>query len=349
MNAILIPAYQPDDKLVVLVKELKALGLDRIVVVDDGSRAACAPVFEAVEKEGAKLVRHPVNQGKGAAIKTALSFASQTMPECAGYVTCDADGQHLAKDILKVSEELAAHPEALVLGSRDLTAENVPRQSRFGNAFSSFYFKAVTGVACKDTQTGLRGIPKALVPLAMELTENRYDYEMTFLTRAAREGTPLVMVPIETVYIEKNAASHFRPVIDSIRIYKEPLKFALSSLFCTGVDLLLFTLLSLLPIPDVFRLVAVATIVARLVSGILNFLLNRHWSFRNKASFRRQFTRYFLLYLFILSSSILLVTLLEFLPFHITFVKVMVDGSLAIVSFLVQKKWVFAHPRRIAR
>jgi len=342
MNVIIIPAYQPDERLKTLVQDLHALDLREIVIIDDGSGPECVPLFRDLETMSCHVLSHSVNLGKGAAIKTGIKYARERFPEAAGYVTCDADGQHRAEDIRNVAAALDASPDRLVLGSRDLTKDNVPAKSRFGNRFSSFYFKMTTGITCRDTQTGLRGIPAALSALALEIPENRYDYEMIFLTLVAREGHPLVTVPISTVYLDKNSSSHFKPVLDSLRIYKEPLKFALASLTCAAVDLILFSLLTSVLDGHVFAAVAIATVTARVASGLLNFSLNRIWSFRNYNSLVTQFRRYFMLYVLQLVLSIAFVSLLAVIPISLTVIKILVDGLLFIGSFFVQKRWVYA-------
>lgn len=343
MNAIIIPAYKPNALLTSLTKDLIAMNFHQIVVIDDGGQAEFAALFSELKQLGCHVLHHEINQGKGAAIKTGIRYAHDTFLNIHGYVTCDADGQHPAADIFNVAKVLDEHPNALILGTRDFSLDNVPRNSRLGNRFSSFYFKLATGVTCRDTQTGLRGIPLSLTKLALDLPENRYDYEMTFLTRVAKEAHPILPVTIATVYLDDNSSSHFRPFIDSIRIYKEPIKFAMASLFSAGIDLLVFTLLTTLIEDTVLRVVFYATIAARLTSGIVNFMINRLWSFRNINSIKRQFFRYLALYITQLGLSIAFVSLLSHLPIHLTLVKVIVDSLLFIGSFFIQKNWVFKH------
>jgi glycosyltransferase involved in cell wall biosynthesis len=344
MIAILIPAYQPNQLLKQLVDELLALKLQLLIVIDDGSDSACEPLFLELEQAGCHVLHHPTNQGKGATIKTGIAYAVATFPELSGVVTCDADGQHRPADILRVADALKAQPQALILGTRDFSQSDVPKTSRMGNRFSAMYFKLTTGITCHDTQTGLRGIPRDLNALALEITENRYDYEMTFLTRAAKSGVPLVTVDIATVYLNKNAASHFRPFVDSIRIYREPLKFTLASILSAAVDLGIFSLLTRLLSGTLIQLVFLATIGARITSGLVNFILNRRFSFRVVTSVRRQFLRYLLLYGVQLSLSICFVYLLAFLPIHLTLIKLFVDFVLFLGSFFIQKNWVFKQP-----
>lgn len=341
MNVIIIPAYKPDNRLPALVDDLQKLGISHIVVVDDGSKADFASIFNRLKTVGCDVIHHPLNTGKGSAIKTGIRYANDQYADCTGYITCDADGQHLAEDIVSVSKALSEHNDSLILGSRDLQSKNVPKKSRFGNRFSALYFKLITGVTCADTQTGLRGIPRSFTDVVLSITENRYDFEMTFLVRVAQAKRPIIYVPITTVYEDNNASSHFRPIVDSLRIYKEPLKFTLSSITSTIVDLGIFSILVSILDQKILILVSIATISARVLSGLLNFTLNRIWSFRNFNAVKPQFAKYFTLYIFILLFSILLVTIFSFIPIHLTIIKIIVDSILFICSFIIQKNWVF--------
>ena len=342
MNIIIIPAYEPDQKLNQLVDELFVLNLKQILIVDDGSSTKCKPIFNNLEQKGCTVLYHKINMGKGAAIKTGITYAYHHMDQLTGYITCDADGQHQSSDILNVSRALDEHPNTLILGTRDLTGKGVPTKSRLGNKFSSIYFKLDTKITCKDTQTGLRGIPVALTNDALQIKENRYDYEMTFLTEIAKKPYPIVFVPIQTTYLEDNKSSHFKPFVDSYRIYKRPLRFAISSGSCAVVDLGLFTILTFLLNQNIFVLVLLATLIARIISGILNFLLNRNWSFsRHDQPIKKQFNKYFILYILQLILSITFVYLLSFLPINLTVIKLVVDSILFIGSFFIQKNWVF--------
>lgn len=348
MIPILIPAYQPDEKLLRLVRELQSIGRNDIVVVDDGSRDETKPLFQTLAASGCVVLTHEANRGKGAAIKTGIRHLMETRPDVEGIVTCDADGQHAPRDIDKIAQVLEESSESLLLGTRDFSLPQVPKQSRFGNRFSAFYFRFVTGKTCSDTQTGLRGIPKSLFSLATSIPQNRFDYEMTFLIDAAVFGITLRFVPIETLYIDKNASSHFRPIVDSIRIYKEPIKFTAASLFCAGLDLGLFALVLWAIQSRSDFAVVVATILARLVSGVFNFTLNRKFSFRSKHAVKPQLVRYGVLYLATLLTSAWSVHFLADAFGFPTLFKAVVDLILFLVGFSLQRNWVFAKPKKTA-
>lgn len=205
---IVIPAYEPDDKLPRLIGELRP-HFPRIVVVDDGSRGASA-VFDAVQPMVERILVHRVNRGKGAALKTAFDYIGE-----ADVVTVDADGQHLVKDVLAVAEALVVQRSGLVLGERALD-EHAPLRSRFGNGFTRLVFR-LFGLRITDTQTGLRGIPAPLLARVASLPGERYEFELLMLADARYHFLKPLSVPIETVYLEGNRSSHFRPFADSLR------------------------------------------------------------------------------------------------------------------------------------
>ena len=351
MNAVLvIPSLNPNERLVSLIDDMRCRGLCDIIVVNDGSDAACRPVFDEVERHGAHVFHHAVNMGKGQAIKTGLMHIRNLFPHATHFVTMDDDGQHLPDDVVTVCRVAADHPACIVLGTRDFKSKDVPARSRIGNVFSSAYFKMDTGMTCPDTQTGLRAVPMKQLGLALSTPGTRYDYEMNFLTDAVKHDVPVAMVPITTVYENNNEASHFSPVRDSLLIFKQFFRFAGSSITCACVDLTLFALICALFNLKVAALVALATIVARLASGALNFALNRWWSFADSGSKRgrvdSQGLRYFVLFCAQMLASMTLVCALSFMPLPLVGVKALVDGTLFVISYFVQRNWVFKAPAR---
>ena len=217
---VIVPAFQPGQPLVDLVEQLLLDPARVIIVVDDGSTPEHKGIFDKLRgKSRVHLLRHAVNLGKGQALKTAFDFFLLNVPAThVGVVTADADGQHLADDICKVSAALAAAPTELVLGSRDLDGP-IPWRSAFGNRLTRYIFSALLGVRIQDTQTGLRGIPRPVIGDLLQLTASRYAFELEMLVKAVERGLRVREVPIRTVYDESNQDSHFKPVRDSLRIY----------------------------------------------------------------------------------------------------------------------------------
>lgn len=371
-QVIIIPALNPDEKMLRLVRDLRAYGFERIITVDDGSEAAYRQLFEAAHTLGCVVIRHEQNRGKGAALRTAMRTSQQLYGEVS-FITVDADGQHLPEDILRVAEAMELHPASLVLGTRDFSGDHVPKKSLLGNRITAKVFRLTTGIDCPDTQTGLRGIPSCLTDLACETTGNRYEYEMNFLMDASQR-VPFVSVPITTVYEDGNKCSHFRPVRDSILVYKRPLRFVASSLTGAVCDVLLFALLlyfftgrwnvsagQTLPGGGIVtqgaagvsglrqyvygaHVILFATIAARIGSGIVNFLMNKYWSFESRASGRKELLRYGILFAAQMFASAGLAMLLSLIIPSVAG-KMIADTSLFFISYVIQQRWVFSGRR----
>lgn len=342
---VIIPAYNPDEKLVTLVENFKKLDL-QIVVVNDGSKQECMNIFETLKNQpDCEICSHPRNMGKGAALKTGIQYSAQNYPECWGYVTADADGQHATEDILKVVNTLEENPEHFILGTRDFSEKNIPFKSRWGNRITSFVFSLSTGKRYADTQTGLRGIPRKLTETCLSVRGNRYEYEMNLLLEIAHSETPLISVPIAVIYLEGNQSSHFQPVRDSARIYlnifKHGLKYSLTSLASSVIDLLLFTLSVKLIFGTGSAGILAATVIARLASGNANFLINKHWVFQSKNHKGQEAMKYLTLFCGQMMLSWAFVASLSSLPLPITLIKIGVDTSLFFISYQIQKKYIF--------
>ena len=215
---VLIPTYNPTERIIEVVRSLISAGFERLIIVDDGSRPECSPIFAALaDMPQCTLLHHDVNRGKGRGLKTGFAYILEHMPECSGVVTTDDDGQHSPEDILRCAEKMEQSGRA-VLGARDFTGDDVPPRSRFGNNCTRFVFRALCGIRITDTQTGLRALPISYLPALAKLSGERFEYETNMLLYCKRHHIPMAEVPISTIYIEDNAGSHYHPVRDSLRI-----------------------------------------------------------------------------------------------------------------------------------
>ena len=336
-TVILIPSLNPDRHLPDVVEGCLQVGLPYVLVVDDGSGPEYRAIFDRVEALGAVVVHHEVNRGKGAALKTGICAARERFPQLTGVVTADGDGQHLPEDIRRVAQAMEEGKHPFVLGIRDFSGKQVPWKSRTGNRITSAVLRLATGFSCPDTQTGLRGLPRELFDRFLALPGDRYEYETNMLTDVISAHYSIEMIPIQTVYEDNNRGSHFRPVVDSARIYQRPLKYAASSLAGCAVDLLLFTLFSAVLRWSIMG----ATILARCISGYVNFKLNQVWSFQVRRRTRSQFWKYLLLWLCVMLVSGGAVTVLRVLPIPLTLTKALVDVVLFVVNYVIQKKYIF--------
>lgn len=336
---IVIPAYKPDNRLAELIGKLIAHDIKNIIIIDDGSGTEHKGIFDDAENMGCTVLRHAINMGKGRALKTGINYAMTKEIAEAGIITADADGQHTPEDIIKTADAMKENNGALVLGVRDFKGK-IPLKSRFGNSITRRLFSFINGGDVKDTQTGLRGLPKKHLGLFLSLVGERYDYEMNMLLSAHPNAVKIAQIPIETIYIEKNRSSHFRAIIDSARIYKLIFKFLFSSLFATAIDYLIFFLMKIL-VPGQLILSVVS---ARVVSSTANYLINRHMVFKQKNAKKNAMLKYYILAGIIMFLNYGIIKVLsEVLGINVYLSKVITDISLYIVSFTVQREVVFKH------
>jgi glycosyltransferase involved in cell wall biosynthesis len=340
-NIILIPAYNPDNKLTILVEALKAMITADIVVVNDGSSPTSSPVFEAI-KDKVTLLEHMVNQGKGAALKTALKYIQENRPGVCGIVTVDADGQHSPSDALKLLNVLDENSSFLVLGCRTFSGE-IPWKSRWGNNITKFVFRLLSGVKVSDTQTGLRAFTSKLIPTLLEVGGDRYEYEMNMLVSCTKLNIPIKEVPIETIYTdEKNTSSHFRIVKDSVRIYGNLLLFAGSSFLSFLVDFIAFNFFFwLLGLFTANYVDTISNVAARVISASFNYYLNSTYVFNSGRKIKNA-VQYFLLAggILILNTAVLKL-LIDSLGVQHTLAKLITEVVFVSISYTLQKFVIF--------
>jgi len=335
--AVVIPAYRPSAGLVDLVRDLSGRQRHAIVVVDDGSGPEFAATFAAVAAlPNVELLRHAVNLGKGSALKTAFNHVLCTHPDLAGVVTADADGQHHPDDIVRVGEALVARPEALVLGARTF-GERVPLRSRVGNIATRGIMHALLGRKLTDTQTGLRGIPAALMPRLLRIESRGYEFELEMLIAAHQLSIPVVEVPIQTIYEQGNKSSHFNPVIDSMKIYFVLLRFGSVSLMTALLDNVVFILAQ-----PRFHSVLGAQVLGRAVAVIFNYSMVRSSVFYTHQRHKTVLPKYLSLVVASGTCSYLGITLLS-KRFGVPVIpaKLLVETVLFFVNFAVQRLFIF--------
>ena len=212
----IVPALNPDKKLVKLVDELKKEYKD-IIIVNDGSKTD--DIFKKLK--GCIILTHDVNKGKGEALKTAYTYyLDKLSKKYSGVVCLDADGQHLVSDTVKMSE-LVEKEDKFVLGTRLFNTKETPFRNKLGNRITSRVFKWIYKVYIKDTQTGLRAIPNRLIKPLMEVDGSRFEYELNVLIKLVKMKEKIVEYDIKTVYLkDSNKGSHFNVFKDSYKIYK---------------------------------------------------------------------------------------------------------------------------------
>ncbi len=351
---VLIPSLNPDEKLTVYVKDLVKIGFQQILIIDDGSKKDCQSIFKELEKlQEVTVVHHPENKGKGRGLKTGFTWCVENFEKvygkkCHGIITADSDGQHSPKDTKKVALALAESDSDIVLGTRNFNEEQVPFKSRFGNKVTTVVFGALYGKLIHDTQTGLRGISMDLLQPLCELPGERFEYEIRMLIFAARKKLPCREVLIETIYIDENKETHFHPIKDSARIYSVIfgafLKYLLSSLSSSLLDMGLFSVFHLWAFTGVGlgSNIFWSTVLARIVSSIYNFCINRKVVFGAKGNMLKHLFGYYVLVVIQMAASAGLVYVFtSLISGYGILVKMIVDTCLFLLSYQIQQRIIF--------
>lgn len=355
--SVVLPSLDPDEKLAAVIDGLLAQGFRDIILVNDGSHPDHLHYFLEARDAHPEitLLTHAVNRGKGAAMKTAFRWFLENRPQGLGVVTVDGDNQHHPEDTAACTANMLGTGH-VTLGCRDFNQPDVPPRSRFGNHTTSLVFKLFCGMTISDTQTGLRAIPRSALETFLTVAGDRYEYETNMLLRMKTDRIPFDEKKIRTVYIEENKSSHFHAIRDSWRIYKLILahffRYTLSSILCAGVDTVCFSLFSWLlgNFFHGFALTAAAGIIARAISSMLNFFVNKALVFRSSVSTGRALLRYYVLAIPQMAAQVLLTqgfySLLHVSdrqggPRTLIYVAVMV--VLYFISYTIQRSWVFAN------
>lgn len=346
--AVVIPALNPIPGMVDMIQSLLACGIPRIIVVNDGSDPSFQNIFQqAAQLEHCVVLTHDVNQGKGRALKTAFRYFMEHCAGLDGVVTADADGQHSVKDICHIGGKLSSVEKTILLGVRNFKEENVPLRSYIGNSATSLLFRLLYGSRISDTQTGLRGIPAKELAWMADLKGERFEYELNMLIEARRRWLDFTLIPIETMYFDHNTGSHYSTVKDSTRILRILIAGfvhnSVSAVSALAIDLSCFFLLNrfvLIGMAPAVRIFA-STAVARGISSLFNFAVNKKRTFSHQGNVVGAAARYFTLCFFQMAVSAGLVYAVSlFWQVDASIIKIMVDVILYILSYQVQLRWV---------
>lgn len=344
---LIIPAYEPDEKMILLIKALRTQYKGSIIIVNDGSSSDYDDLYEEAFQYGCDIIKHYRNLGKGRALKDAFNYCLIKFPDMIGCVTADSDGQHHPDDIFRCMDSLRNNPDKLVLGCRNFEGDDIPIKSRFGNRITMKICKLFCGLEISDTQTGLRGIPKPFMAEILGVQGERFEYETRMLVES-RNRYPIYEVKIETIYDSKeNHQTHFHPIKDSVRIYKIFgeifLIFLFSSLSSSIIDVFLFYLFTKILKQSTVYYLPIATVYARIISALYNYVVNYKFVFQSDEKHTKSMSRYIVLAIIQMCCSALLVTfgcrIFWVLPEVI--IKIVVDTILFFLSYLVQREIVF--------
>ena len=346
---VIIPALNPDEKMITLIDDLNKDGYKNILMVDDGSKEECKKFFkEACEKYNCELISHYQNMGKGRALKYAFNHLLTSDKEFSAVVTVDCDGQHSPKDVSKLVDQYEISGDNnLILGVRKFD-KKVPLKSSFGNKMTRSTMSMFCGVKVSDANTGLRLFPKPVMAKFLNTAGDRFQYEINMLLETKEKEIGIVEVPIETIYYENNKSTHFRPIVDSFRIYSLFFKYIFASVSSFVLDFILYALfIKLTKNISFMSYILLSTICARVISATYNFAINKKQVFKSDQSVWKTALAYFgLAVLTMFASGICVDLLVRYLSFNLYFTKILVDGILFLVNFKIQRDFIFTKRKK---
>lgn len=329
----LIPSYEPNERLVSILKELKDANFE-IVLVNDGSDKSYDSIFDKCKKL-CEYLSYDVNHGKGYALKTGLKYIEDNYEDVV-VITMDSDGQHTVKDALNLCNIVSNRDNTILLGKR-LRSSKTPLRSRFGNAITRFIYRISTGKDIYDTQTGLRAFKSNLIPFLLSVEGDRFEYEMNVLLDAPKKNINLEEETIETIYEDNNSGTHFNTLRDSYLIYKQIIKFASSSVLSFIIDYLLFVISTIF-----IKSVVICNIIARIISSTFNYTVNKRFVFKDDKDVSESIMKYYLLALFILVvNTSLLYLLVDVVGLNKYLIKICIEVILFTISYSIQKLFIF--------
>lgn len=329
---IIIPAVDPGLSLRELVDAIGATAQRPVILIDDGSTCTEAiALFESLKlRDHVTVITHACNKGKGAAIKSGIEHAQKI--DAPFVVTADADGQHLPDDILRI-HDIAKTTDRFCVGAREF-GPDVPFRSRLGNIVTRALFNLASRNPVTDTQSGLRAIPARWYSPFLDINLNRYEFEMLSLYRVTQQEAVL-SVPITTVYEDGNPTSHFRPIIDSSRIYFVLLRYCTVGPTISVAEAIVFFILSRLmdPVGGFW--------LARSASVAIYFIAMRKVVFRSRDNIVKQAFLYIALVLAnVFATSYVIAGFSERFDAPV-YGYLLSSIVLAGLNFIIQKRFVF--------
>ncbi len=209
---VVVPLYNHLKTLPTVINDIKKYFTD-ILIVDDGSTDNSKEVLSGLN---INYITHKKNQGKGQAVLTAVKYAKEK--NFTHILTIDADGQHYAKDLYKLSKIAEQTVNSIVIGKRNFDTDNVPASSKFGRKFSSFWARVQTGKKIVDIQSGLRVYPLIIFD-CLKFLDKRYSFEVEVIIKSVWAGFSVIEEDVDVKYYRaQDRVSHFNFITDNFRL-----------------------------------------------------------------------------------------------------------------------------------
>lgn len=219
-HCIVIPVHNEAQYIQALIKPLKDMGHD-VIVIDDGSTDETSSIAEQC---GAIVIKHGQRSGKGTSLRDGFAYAVEQGYD--GAIAMDGDGQHDPKDIPKFIQAAVRNPDCVITGNRMDNPENMPFIRLCTNRFMSWLISLACRQTIKDTQCGYRYISRAVLE-QIHLTSRDFEIETEILMKANKKGFKILSVPIQAIY--RDEKSKINPFLDTIRFFSYFIKEICSS------------------------------------------------------------------------------------------------------------------------
>lgn len=336
---VLIPAIKITDGLVSFVQDLKNQHFTNILIfTNEEEKNEHYNVLVDDCDAGIFTYKKDSNQ-----LKERVDVILEEYPHAEAAIVADAMGLYSVQDVEIIAQALANAPDEVIIGQRRLDRSADAKKPSIGNRLFEAVFHQLEEKIATESHTSLRAFSTENLKAMLEGIEADDAHSNNPFLVAKKIGISFKVVPIYTDAQKSDERTYTSRIIDLVKVYKTFFKFTASSLFSTVIDLGLFTILiyvfrSLFPTGYIM----VSTIIARIVSVVVNYTINNKLVFKRKKQKRGAFIRYVSLAIAEMFGSGLLVTFLveNFIRYE-TLTKVAVDGSLFFVGFLIQRKFVF--------
>ena len=337
----IIPAFNPGPVVIDVVG--KTLGfVNKIVLINDGSDDQNTHYLEqcvAIDNSRVELLTFNKNMGKGFALLKGMERCLEL--NCDYILTIDSDGQHNPDEIAQLKELILRDdkPYEIVIGARK-QLDKMPLRSKLGNVFVAKVFNSLFSADLPDTQSGFRILSAKIAKDALKhIPQGKYETEMHMLLYAFENDRKVGSLEIETIYLDENANSKFRPIRDSLRVLATFMKYVSVAFVSFLIDYLIFLVLTY-----AFGIYFLyAHLSSRIFSGTLNFLLNKHLVFKSDKSHGKQAVKYlFAVMLALIATSSILYALVEVSGLTRALAKPIAELLVFILNFFVLRKIVFS-------
>lgn len=341
---IIVPAYNPEiDSMLDFLAKMKDT-FNNVVIVNDGGGKELHDFFQGLKDEGYDVISHSVRLGKGRALKSAINHALEKYPDTIGVITTHCNGVYSVRNLKRVAEEMRKDPHSLIIGSRNFDEKEMSWINKIHAKLTRSIFSAFVGVNISDSQSGLRAFGRSVMMEMLQVNGEKYDYETNMIIHCKEEGIKIVETPITTIGTVSEAFRHYDPIVDSIGIYKIFFKFVITALSSFFIDISLFSLFVLV-LPEIhigiITRIVVATVIARIISSLYNFLVNSRVVFKKKESTSTIIKYYLLVVVQMFVSAFAVSNIFDMLGINATFLKLMVDTVIFLVNFYIQREWIF--------